>query len=505
MNTRFTFAVLFCLATLIGQAQGEGEPLVKPVGEKLNHEGAVNAVALSPEGKFLATGGADKRVHVWDIAKGKEIGESPALKGAIHALAFAPDSKTLVSGSADKTVRIWQIDPVKELQKFEAKDGAVNAVAYSSDAKLIASGGADKLIHIWDPDKGVEVRSLKGHENGVTALAFSPTGKRIVSGSKDRTVRVWDVDGSKESFQYLVHQGWVLSVAFAPDGQTVASSSRDQSIIFFDVVSQRKTLRVQTYEGAIPAIAFSPDGKVLASAGKDQKVHFWDLFTGKDTYQVAGLKTGLSAVAFSKIGNILAAGGDDGSAAAWDANGLLKIVGPHKEELNAKDLTRLWSALGDEGDQASYRAVQTLVANPKKAFEYLGDQLKAPEALDRDRIASFVKNLGSADFDVREKATEELLRGGELVEKYLHDALKNKPLSAEAKTRVEQILRVMETRTKEGESNRRQMALEILERIGTPEAKDMLKALAGGPAELEITKHAKTSLERFAHRAEAKP
>jgi WD40 repeat protein len=505
MHSRCAFAALFYLATLIQPAQGEGEPLVKPIGEKLNQVGAVNAVALSSDGKYLATGGADKRVHLWEIAKGKEIGEFPALKGAIDALAFARDGKTIASGSADKTVRIWQIDPIKELQKFEMKDGAVNAVAFSPDGKLIASGGADKLIHLWDPDKGVEVRSLKGHENGVTALAFSPNGKHIVSGSKDRTVRVWDADASKEIVQYLVHQGWVLSVAFAPDGQTVASSSRDQSIILFDVVSQRKILRVQTYEGPIPAIAFSPEGKVLASASKDQKVHLWDLFTGKDTYQVAGLKTSVSSVAFCKDGKTLAAGGDDGSAAAWDAEGLLKIVGPHKEELTAKDTTRLWNALGDESDPASYRAIQTLVANPKKAIEYIGGQLKAPASLDRDRIVSLIKSLGSADFDIREKATEVLLAGSELVEKVLRDALKNKPLGAEAKTRVEQILRVMETRTKDGESYRRQMALEILERIGTPEAKDILKALAGGPTEAEMTNEAKTSLERFAQRAAAKP
>jgi WD40 repeat protein len=506
MCKRGSLLIALFLTALLQSARGEGEALVKPMGGKLKHEGAVNGVALSADGKFLATGaGGVNRVHVWEVATGKEIGAFPLLKQPVYAVAFAPDGKTLVSGGADKTVRIWQLDPIKELQKIEMKEGTVDAVVFSRDGKLLAWAGGDKIIHLWDTENGKEVRPLKGHEKGVTSLDFSPNGKQLVSGSKDYTVRVWDVDAGKELCQYKVHQGWILSVAFAPDGQTVASSSRDQSIIWYDVIARRQILRAQTYDGAIPAIAFSPDGKVLASGSKDQKIHFWDTYTGKDIHQVAGVKGLVTALAFSKDGKTLAAGGDDGSAAAWDAEGLLKLAGPHKEDLAAKDLVRLWNDLASDEEPVTYRALQTLTANPKRSVEFLSGCLKAPTALDSDKIAKLLADLANEDFATREKATEELLVGGELVEKVLRNALKNKPLKVEAKRRVEQVLSVMEDRPKESEAQRRQAALEVLERIGTAEAKDILKTLAGGPAEAAITKEAKTALGRFGQRAAGKP
>jgi predicted NACHT family NTPase len=505
MGIRTSLTVLSLLAMLLPPARGAGEGLLKPIGGRLKHAGAVNAVSLSADGKFLATGAADKQVHVWELATGKEIGAFPALKQPVLAVAFAPDGKTLVSGGGDRSVRIWQLDPTKELQKIEMKEGAVDAVAFAPDSKLIASGGGDKIIHLWDPDTAKEIRPLKGHENGVTSLSFSPNAKLLVSGSKDRTVRVWDVDTGKELCQYKVHQGWVTAVAFAPDGQTVVSTSRDQSILWFDIVAKRRMLRVQTYEGAIGSIAYSPDGNVLASGSKDQKIHFWDTFTGKDMHQVAGVKGMTTSLAFSKDGKVLAAGGDDGLALAWDAEGLLKAAGPHKEDLAAKDLLRLWNDLAGDEEPATYRAVRTLTANPKRAVEFLGNRLKAPMALDSEKIAKWVADLANEDFAVREKATEELLVGGDLVERALRNALMNKPLTAEAKRRVDQILSALEDRPKDADQRRREAAFEILERIGTAEAKDILKSLSDGPAEADITKEAKASLERLGQRAAAKP
>ncbi len=505
MFTRASLLIVVFVATGIRSARGEGEALVKPVGGRLKHEGAVNAVALSADGKFLATGAADKQVHVWELATGKEIGAFPELKQPVLAVAFTPDGKTLVSGGADKMLHFWQLDPIKDTKQVGVEKGSIDAIAISADGRTLAFGGGDKIIRLWDVANHKALLNLTNHEGVITSLAFAPNGKLLVSGSRDRTVRIWEVAAGKELCQYKVHQGWVLSVAFAPDGQTVASSSRDQSILWYDVIARRQLLRVQTYDGAIPAIAFSRDGKVLASGSKDQKIHVWDTYTGKDIYQVAGVKGLVTALAFSKDGKTLAAAGDDGLAAAWDAEGLLKVAGPHKEDLAAKDLVRLWNDLASDEEPVTYRALQTLTANPKRSVDFLSGRLIAPMALDSDKIAKLLTDLANEDFATREKATEELLVGGELVEKALRNALRKKPLTVEAKRRIEQVLSVMEDRPKVSEAQRRQAALEVLERIGTGEAKDLVKTLAGGPAEADITKEAKTALERLAQRAGARP
>src|ERR1700730_15000171 len=149
--------------SLTAEPDGKGPP-VKAQSRQFSHAGAVSSVALSPDGKLLATCAADKRVHLWDLEAGKELGPFPALKDVVLALAFAPDGKTLVSAGADKTIRFWQVDPVRQLQQADVKDGALEAVAFSPDGKLVATGGADRMVRLWDVSKAKELRVLKGHQ-----------------------------------------------------------------------------------------------------------------------------------------------------------------------------------------------------------------------------------------------------------------------------------------------------------------------------------------------------
>src|SRR5216683_4384667 len=117
MPTRVGFLVLAVSVLLHSPNHAETPTLVQPLPGRFTHEGAVHGVAVSPDGKLLASCAGDKRVHLREIATGKELGPFPVLKGDLLAIAFAPDGKTLVSAGADKTIRCWQLDPVKQLQQ----------------------------------------------------------------------------------------------------------------------------------------------------------------------------------------------------------------------------------------------------------------------------------------------------------------------------------------------------------------------------------------------------
>jgi WD40 repeat protein len=484
--------------------QAETPPVVQLLPGRLTHEGAVHCVALSPDGKLLASCAGDKRVHLKDLASGKEVGPFPALKAEVLALAFAPDGKTLVSGDADKAIRFWQLDPVKQLQHAELKDGTVESVAFSPDGALVATGGSDRIIRLWEAGNAKEIRTLKGHDGIVTAVAFSPNGKMLVSGSKDRSVRLWDVESGKEISRYREHRGWVFAVAFAPDGQSVASAGRDQTIVLWDVFAERPLLRLQDFDGSFFSIAFSPNGRVLAAGSKDHKLHFWDLATAKPLPSAEGHKDNVLALAFSNDGKILASGGEDGVALIWDASSLLqteKTAG----DLTVKELGRLWTQLAGDDETAAFAALQASIAHPKEAVEFFGTRVSKLLALDEPRLAKLVGDLDSDEFAVREKATEELTSGNELVEKALRKVLKEKTLSLEAKRRLEQIIDTMVNRPAGDARRRRQAGLDVLERIGTPEAKKALNSFAEGPAEAELTREAKTALARLAKRAAARP
>jgi hypothetical protein len=326
----------------------------------------------------------------------------------------------------------------------------------------------------------------------------------LVSSSKDRSVRLWDVASGKEIHRHREHRGWVNAVAFAPDGQSVASAGRDQTVIVWDVFAERVQLRLADFGGAFFCLAYSPEGRILAAGSKDHTIHLWDLVTGKPLSSVAGHKESILSMSFAKNGKTLATGSEEGMVLLWDAASLPRWEKPNIE-LSPKEMERLWTDMAGDDAATTYRAMQALVAQPKQAVAFFAACVPKLQSLDEPRVDKLLADLDSDDFTVREKATEELLGGNELVEKALRKALKEKTLPLEAKRRVEQIIDTMQNRPSGDERRRRQGALEVLERIGSAEAEQALKAFADGPADAALTQEAKAALKRLAGRNGARP
>jgi Tol biopolymer transport system component len=163
------------------------------------HEGRVETVAFSPDGKRIVTASADKTARLWDADTGKQIG-APLKGHAAHVLsaAFSPDGKRIVTGSGDNTARLWDADTGKQISDpLKGHQDRVWSVAFSPDGKRIVTGSWDNTARLWDADTGKEVGKLEGHQGHVTHAAFSPDGKRIVTASADKTARLWDAETGK--------------------------------------------------------------------------------------------------------------------------------------------------------------------------------------------------------------------------------------------------------------------------------------------------------------------
>ena len=184
---------------------------------RLNIPDAGVKVAVSPDGKWLATAGEDGTVKLWEFPDGKLARNFAAAQGPIAALKFSPDNAKLVCGSTDKSLSIWNVADGNQLAKVETLT-EVNAVVWLSDG--IAIGSADGAIRLWtqvlEP-----LKELTGHNGAVTAL--DAVGNVLLSGGADGSVRTWDLEKGLALVQ-MAHGGPVTSVAIRADGKRLASA-----------------------------------------------------------------------------------------------------------------------------------------------------------------------------------------------------------------------------------------------------------------------------------------
>ncbi|MCU1548874.1 MAG: hypothetical protein JWO29_1825 [Arthrobacter sp.] len=291
------------------------------VGEPMTgHQDWVNSVAFSPDGGRIVSGGADGTLRLWDAATGQAIGEPLTGHGkTVTTVAFSPDSRRIVSGGAEGTVRLWDADTSRSVgQPLTGHRGWVNSVAFSPDSRRIVSGSDDDTVRLWDADTGRSVgQPLTGHRDWVTSVAFSPDARRIVSGGADGTLRLWDAAGAPMTG----HENWVWSVAFSPDGRRIVSGGSDATVRLWDTDTGRAVGEPMTEDGRVTSVGFSPDGARVVSGGADGTVRLWDADTGRSVGQpLTGHEGQVTSVAFSPDGRRIVSGSEDRTVRLWDAD-----------------------------------------------------------------------------------------------------------------------------------------------------------------------------------------
>jgi WD40 repeat protein len=480
------------------------------------HGAWVTAVAWSPDGKRLVTGAEE--IFVWDATTGRDIRRYPGHEQTIFALAFSPDGKVLASVGGDGLIHLRDMTTGRELPPLRGHVRRVFSVAWAPDGKTLASCGEDEVIRLWDPFTGEVRRRLPGHVGGAHRVVFSPDGKTLASTGVDRAVRLWDVAGGKELRRCDGHQEVVYALAFSPDGKHLASRSGDLALLLWDVETGREVRRFGT--GALEdvikedlgepmpgarrgagaqdgpyTLAFSPDGKTLATGGHGHDaVRIWEVSTGGVRARFAGHGGYVRALAFAPDGRRVATGSEDTTALVWDVTGWGRQSPPQPP--GADELEKLRADLSGEASRA-HRAIWRMVAAPRQSVPLLRAHLRPPPAVEPRRVARLIAHLDSERFAVRESAMRELAEMGESVDGPLRQALAGRP-ALEVRRRIEQILSRLEQTVLSARARAfRLRALEVLEQIGDREARQVLESLAAGAPEARLTQEAKASLGRL--------
>jgi len=282
------------------------------------HLGSVYAVAFSPDGQRVLSGGADQTLRLWDVRTGKEIRRIDTGVGRIWAVAFAPRGRYAVTGSFDGSVRLWDLDRGREARRFADKGDYVRTVAFSPDGQWIAAGGDDRMIRVWDAVSGKLQGTLKGHDHFVWSIAFSRSGKQLVSGSLDRTIRLWDLASMSERKTISTGDDSVFSVAISPDGRRFASAGSDRNVQIWDLARGERIRTLPGHEGYVHSIAFSPDGRRILSGSQDQTLRLWEVRTGRMVRVLQGHCDQVWSVVFSSDGKRAASASDDRTVRIWN-------------------------------------------------------------------------------------------------------------------------------------------------------------------------------------------
>ncbi|MCP1143694.1 Ig-like domain-containing protein [Lysinibacillus endophyticus] len=262
------------------------------------HNDHIGALAISPDGKYLASGGGEI-IYLWDIQTGEKmetyIETGSDMEKMIIDVAFSPDGSTLVSADWYDSLNVWDVNSGNLIRsllrdsdiKYESSSWSV---AFSPDGSMFAYGGGNDTTYLRNATNLSIIRSLPyigadywkggsdGWDSAIRSVKFTKDGQQIITASsEDNTVKIWSLNGELQKTIQTDHSDIILDMDIHPGQRVIATSAEDGVVKLWDKVSGQLITTLYGHYGGVTTIKFSPDGKQLATGSYDGRVIIWDL------------------------------------------------------------------------------------------------------------------------------------------------------------------------------------------------------------------------------------
>lgn len=460
----------------------------RPLYDAGGHTGSPWAVVWSPDGTRLATGVGygDPVGRVWDARTGRKLHDLVGHRTGVGSVAWSPDGRLLFTASQDNTARLWDAATGAAVHTFEVAGGGYGAVFTPDGRRLAVSGKA--ALHVFDaaarrPGQVVPL-ARPAHAwavGGDRVYVTTEDGPRVVDLATGRPDPV-PVGLPVNAYPVGRDRRWGL----AKDEVTCRRFplAGGAGVVVADLLKGPDGKPSPESMGADQ----TPDGRMVAVGYRTGFTVVYEAATARERFRLTGHAGDVLQVAYSPDGTRLATSSGDTSIIVWDATGGHLPPDP-------KDGADAWAGLAADDAKVGFAAVRWLAARPAEAVALLGGRLAPVPSVDPKAVAALVGRLGGASFAEREAAEKELAGLGEVAGPALAEAARSSA-SAEVRTRAAGLQAKLAARPS-GDRLRAIRAVEVLERVGSTGARDVLKGLAGGAAGATLTREAVAALGRL--------
>jgi len=289
--------------------------------DRLDWGRPVWCVAISPDAKFLAVGGQDRVLQLFDVESWQKLDEVIAHSDWVRAAAFSPSDGVLASGSGDRRVRIWNVhEGFRHLDTLQAGASRVRSVAFSGDGGRIAAGCEDGIVRVWNRATLEPPSELHSGVDWVRTVCFGTDERSVVGGCEDGVVRLWDLTNGTRVTELGRRADAAWSVAFA-GGDIAVVGRADGRIEICDAATGHAAATISAGDGRVWSVAACDTSTPsIAAACGDGAVRMWKPGDGRSDLILEKVRHRAWSVAVDPQGTLLAAGMDAGLVRVWDVN-----------------------------------------------------------------------------------------------------------------------------------------------------------------------------------------